>query len=117
MVQIRWAMVKIAVGYITLLILFSIKLHGSLTTDQATQTAKQIWSTSGFARHVGRNFQVGCIVAGQTIIVSDSKISFEDAFANVNMKTNGLHILTADAYANNGEIATSPAVPIYLCNP
>jgi pectate lyase len=89
----------------------------SLSADQATAQSRQLWGTAGFARQAGRNYQVGCVINGQTIVVASSKQDYDSAFSAVNMATNGPHVLTAVARSNDGETATSAPVTIYLCNP
>jgi hypothetical protein len=90
--------------------------QASLSPEQALSAAAQIWGSSGFARHVGRNYQVGCVVNGETIVVSSSKDSFDDALSHVNMQSNGLHVLTVTAFGDAGETVTSVPVPVFACN-
>jgi hypothetical protein len=65
----------------------------------------------------GRNFQVGCTVNNQTVGAWNSKISWDDALSQVNMKTNGTPMVSATVFADDGTSADSPAVPVVLCNP
>jgi hypothetical protein len=91
--------------------------QASLSLDQAYAAAVKIWGSAGFARQVGRNYQLGCVVDGKTIVVATSKDSWDDAFARVNMQINGPHVITAEARDTNGNIATSAPVLVFSCNP
>jgi len=98
-------------------VLFSSIILLSLTLEQAKQKAFTIWDKAGFARISGKNYQVGCVNNGQTKVIAQSKTSFDDAFAHVDMKRNGHHKLTAVVIADDGETAESTPVDVILCNP
>lgn len=105
---------------IALIVLFFVAAHiafGQTTDDQAQQSAKNLWGSSGFARHVGKNYQIGCQGSGTLIIVASSKNSYDEAFSAVNLKTNGPHAVTATIYDDLGNSADSNPITVFLCNP
>ena len=104
------------VALAALIVLTGSRPIGSQT--EATDAVKAIWGASGVARKSGQNYQIGCIpTGGALVIVSTSKISFDDALSRVNLQTNGTHIVTAEVYDVDGNIAVSSPVPVTLCNP
>lgn len=88
----------------------------SMTEQQATAAAQQIWGNIGFARKAGRNYQIVCTYSGRAIVAGTSKSSFDEALASVSLQANGYHVLTAVARATDGETATSQPVTVLLCN-
>src|SRR5262245_39656130 len=88
----------------------------ALTITDAEAMAKYLWGKDGFIRISGKNFQIGCVYQGNRIIVSTSKISWDDAFQKVDLKINGPRTITAIARDETGNIGESAPVKVYLCN-
>lgn len=112
----------VVISVLLLLLLFGLsdvseKIQAAtLTEQQATIAAQQIWGNIGFARKAGRNYQIVCTYAGHAIVAGTSKSSFDDALSNVNLQTNGYHVVTAVARDMVGNTATSQPVTVLLCN-
>lgn len=83
---------------------------------EANLAVKNIWGEAGFARKSGRNYQVGCTVSGNTIVVASSQKDYPTALLAVNLKINGVHVITAEARDVAGNTATSAPVTVILCN-
>lgn len=83
---------------------------------EANLAVKNIWGEAGFARKSGRNYQVGCTVSGNTIVVASSQKDYPTALLAVNLKINGAHVITATARDVAGNTADSAPVTVILCN-
>ena len=94
--------------------------QASLNQGQAMAKAKTIWGPDAQVAKQRTNsgfvYEVGCTMQGKFVVVGQSTMSWDAAFASVNMATNGKHMITVvarDAAGNTSETT----VPVWVCNP
>lgn len=97
-------------------IMTSIVLLLALTDTEALSRAKLLWGDAAFVRHVGANYQVGCMLNGnQVYVVASEKESYDKAFEKVSLLINGPRLVEVTGRDAAGNV-TKTMQTVYICN-
>ncbi len=100
--------------------LLAVMPQASLNQGQAMAKAKTIWGPDAqVAKHrtdSGFVYEVGCTMQKKFVVVGQSTMSWDAAFASVNMAINGRRMITALARDAAGNMKET-TVPVWVCNP